>query len=238
MTYEDIESGFPTVDQLLDIPVEESGEPLVKVTDVDPLVLSFHNSADMIPLVGEVMYLRKQVFERLLGAGHELKAIQSDLRLKVFYAYRALEVQQRYFEAIIQKMKKQYPDADAVYWRNMAHNLIAFPEVAGHPTGGAVDTTITNIRTSQDLDMGVGVRREEYVEAGRRIYTFSPEIDQVALTNRTLLREVMQHAGFVPFDGEFWHFSYGDREWAHQTGATNAIYSQVLVGELSARLES
>lgn len=43
-------------------------------------------------------------------------------------------------------------------------------------------------------------------------FTFSPFIDQEAWQNRQLLRGVMMIAGFAPFDGEWWHSSYGDKE--------------------------
>jgi D-alanyl-D-alanine dipeptidase len=34
-------------------------------------------------------------------------------------------------------------------------------------------------------------------------------------------------AGFVPFWGEWWHFSYGDREGAAFTGRKAALYDAV-----------
>ncbi|QQR69366.1 MAG: hypothetical protein IPI58_01405 [Alphaproteobacteria bacterium] len=37
----------------------------------------------------------------------------------------------------------------------------------------------------------------------------------------------MTSVGFAPFDGEWWHFSYGDREWAKYYGRSHAIYSQI-----------
>lgn len=41
-----------------------------------------------------------------------------------------------------------------------------------------------------------------------------------------LLRDCMLRVGFAPFDGEYWHFSYGDREWAFLTGAPASLYNQ------------
>jgi D-alanyl-D-alanine dipeptidase len=34
----------------------------------------------------------------------------------------------------------------------------------------------------------------------------------------------MVAAGFAPFYGEWWHFSYGDREWAAVYGEPAALY--------------
>ena len=32
---------------------------------------------------------------------------------------------------------------------------------------------------------------------------------------------------FAPYDGEWWHFSYGDREWAFYYKKEKALYKQV-----------
>ena len=33
--------------------------------------------------------------------------------------------------------------------------------------------------------------------------------------------------GFAPFDGEWWHFSYGDREWAAFYGLSQTLYAHI-----------
>ena len=47
------------------------------------------------------------------------------------------------------------------------------------------------------------------------------------MKNRMLLRAVMMSAGFAPFVGEWWHFSYGDKEWAKYVGNEVAPYDQL-----------
>jgi D-alanyl-D-alanine dipeptidase len=58
-------------------------------------------------------------------------------------------------------------------------------------------------------------------------FTFSPFISKEAWANRQLLRRVMIQAGFAPFDGEWWHFSYGDKEWARYYDKRAAMYDQL-----------
>jgi D-alanyl-D-alanine dipeptidase len=58
-------------------------------------------------------------------------------------------------------------------------------------------------------------------------YTFSPFVSKQAQINRQLLRKVMLEVGFAPFDGEWWHFSYGDKEWAKYYSQSYAIYEQI-----------
>jgi len=98
--------------------------------------------------------------------------------------------------------------------------LIAVPEVAGHPAGAAVD--IQMLRAGKPLDFGTAIW--EFVPDS---YTFSPFVSRGAWTNRLLLRRTMMQAGFAPFDGEWWHFSYGDKEWAKYYDKAAAIYDQV-----------
>lgn len=52
----------------------------------------------------------------------------------------------------------------------------------------------------------------------QKIQTFSDEISGQQATNRKFLHDYMVGQGFSPFYGEWWHFSYGDREYG-------AIYS-------------
>jgi D-alanyl-D-alanine dipeptidase len=57
------------------------------------------------------------------------------------------------------------------------------------------------------LDFGTPMHALE-----KNSYVFSPFISDKATLNRKLLRHIMQSSGFAPYDGEWWHFSYGDRE--------------------------
>lgn len=45
---------------------------------------------------------------------------------------------------------------------------------------------------------------------------------------RGMLHDVMLMEGFAPFYGEWWHFSYGDREWAVFYDSLEAIYAPIL----------
>jgi D-alanyl-D-alanine dipeptidase len=42
-----------------------------------------------------------------------------------------------------------------------------------------------------------------------------------------MLYQVMTEAGFMPFFGEYWHFMYGDREWAYFSGLDESLYSNI-----------
>ena len=90
-----------------------------------------------------------------------------------------------------------------------------------------------NLQIVQDgnaLDMGTNVH--DFVSAS---YALSPFVSKTAWRNRQLLRACMIMAGFAPYDGEWWHFSYGDREWAKYYNKPHAIYEQISFSALDKR---
>lgn len=177
-----------------------------------------HHPAEMSELTGEVIYVRRPVVDMLYAAGQELKNLDRSLTLRVVYGFRALEVQTRLFEEAKAKLQSGYPDQDELV--EAAHRQVAVPSVAGYPTGGAVAVEI--LRDEQPVDMGTPV-----MEPDRDAFTFSPFVSREAWEHRQLLRRAMMAAGFAPFDGEWWHFSYGDKEWARFYRRPGALYDQV-----------
>jgi len=49
----------------------------------------------------------------------------------------------------------------------------------------------------------------------------------VARSHRAMLVAALAPTGLVNYPTEWWHWSYGDRYWAHVTGATHAVYGAV-----------
>lgn len=177
-----------------------------------------HVQAEMSELTGGVIYVRRPVVDMLYRAGQELKSLDRSLTLSVVYGFRALEVQTQLFEAAKAALAEDYPDEDALI--EAAHRNVAVPSVAGYPTGGAVAVEI--LRAGEPVDMGTPV-----MQPNRDSFTFSPFVSRDAWEHRQLLRRAMMTAGFAPFDGEWWHFSYGDKEWARYYRQPGALYDQV-----------
>lgn len=222
--YQEIEAILPTQKALLPIKVEDNGEPLLPLEN-SGLMMVHYIKRDMVELMGtDAIYVRKGVYERLFQVACELKIHYPHLTLKVVYGYRSFEVQRRYYRKSWRHLfwhdikNKAWPRKVGLraHWRS------AHPLFAGHTTGGAVDLTIFNTKTGRELGMGTPAFRTRGF--GRRIYTFSPEISKEALKNRILLQDLMKKQGFYCFPGEFWHFSYGEREWAWHFKKKNAIY--------------
>lgn len=172
---------------------------------------------EMVKYTKQYIFVRKKVWEKLRIASDKLRNISPDLSLQVVYGYRTLEIQNQLFLKFYNKFKKLglcEPDL-----LEKIHRFIAVPEVSGHTTGGAIDVQI--VTKNKPLDFGTKIW-----EFKKDSYTFSPFISKSAFGNRILLRDCLTSVGFAPFDGEWWHFSYGDKEWAKYYKKPYAIFDQ------------
>lgn len=206
---------------LLPIPVSECGSDLVPIPQSDEIVTRY-DKRDMLEIYGETMWVRAEVLMRLQAAASELRQVAPEFKLKVVYAYRTPEIQLAYFERELAVVRQEMPHLGDTEARAHAHLLVADPRVAGHPTGGAVDVTIVSGAT--ELDMGCRIADR----AMKAVFpTFVEGISAAQAQNRFFLRDAMLRQGFAPFDGEWWHFSYGDREWAAYWQQAAALYDVI-----------
>ena len=147
--------------------------------------------------VGEVMYDCARCFLRPLAAV-ALRRVQDSLRelrtsrhaaglgLKLFDCYRPLPVQWRLWNKV--------PD----------RRYVADPRKGSqHNRGVAVDLTLVDLATGDELDMGTAY---DFFggEAWHRATVGFPE---PVRGNRERLREVMRHFGWTETMSEWWHYS-------------------------------
>lgn len=214
--YRSLEDKMLGYADLVSVPVKPVQEKLLPIKASATLVTKPINN-DMRAYTGDLIYVRESVLTKLNQAANRLEKSDADLQLQVVYGYRALSVQTKLFEMY----KKQFePKFSGEALLEATHRLIAVPEIAGHPTGGAVDIQI--VKAASPINMGTKIW--EFVQNS---FTFSPYVSKEAQDNRQLLRNAMMQVGFAPFDGEWWHFSYGDKEWAKYYRKPSALYNQV-----------
>ena len=170
---------------------------------------------------GEQIAVRKTIYEKLLRVATELKKINKNYKLLVSYGFRDMKKQQEYFNDILEKVKNDFDSEMEMY--EYIHEKIAVPTVAGHPTGGAVDAAIYDEEESKILDFG----SELLDYSTTKCYYENDDISVKAKKNRKLFRTIMMKEGFAPYDGEWWHFSYGDKEWAFYYKKQEALYDQI-----------
>ena len=170
--------------------------------------------------LGENIIVRETVAKKLLEISKKLKAVNSDFRLRVVYGYRHPDVQLKYFKNKKLEIQKNNLTDTEDELNEKTHIFVADPRVGGHQSGGAVDITITTPKG--DLDMGTKIADYSNEE---KIQTFSLQVTEEQENNRKLLHGLMVSEEFAPFYGEWWHFSYGDLEWAAFYKKEKSLYS-------------
>lgn len=208
------------------IKVIDNNEPIISLNQSAPAIICEYQKPAMIEKYGNKMFLREGVIEKLNAIQETIdnsEKFSAGTKLLVVYAYRYLSDQKFFFEQAMERMRERNPQSSNAELRRLANVEAAAPEVAGHPTGGAVDVTL-RLGDGSMLDTGAGI--SDFSDP--KVYSVLSEgITEVQQQNRFLIRDLMLEQGFAPFNGEWWHFSYGDKEWAAFYGQPNAIYGQV-----------
>lgn len=185
--------------------------------------------SDMKNFLSGKIIVRKSVYNRLIKAQNDLKIFNPLLDLYITYGYRSPEIQTSLFIKQLRNISENQFFSNPLNLYEAAHKFIAVPTVAGHPTGGAVDLLICNVQNNKFLEFGSKI----YDFSSDKCEVFNQNILISAKKNRLLLRKIMMKAGFAPYDGEWWHFSYGDREWANYYKKRGAIYRQIPINKIS-----
>ncbi|MFE7245498.1 M15 family metallopeptidase [Streptomyces sp. NPDC057580] len=169
-------------------------------------------------------YLREGVLERLVKA-QEL--LPQGLRLLFVEGYRPPSLQRECFEEYAGQLRAAQPDWSAEQAHSAASRYVSPPDIAG----AAVDLTLADA-DGRELDLGTRMNADPEESAGA-CYTDAPGISEEARANRGLLGSVLTAAGLVNYPKEWWHWSYGDRYWALNTGAAAALYGPKEIGSHS-----
>ena len=131
-------------------------------------------------------YLRKPAALALAAVHSELK--KQGLALQIFDAYRPYSITEKMWELV----------KDDRYAANPKNG-------SGHNRGIAVDLTIINLHTKDELDMGTDF--DNFTDAAHHNFTALPP--QI-LQNRLLLKTLMEKNGFKALETEWWHYSFAN----------------------------
>ena len=136
----------------------------------------------MYPKGTDITFMRMAAVQGLQKVQKELN--EKGLGLKIFDAYRPYSVTEKFWELV----------KDERYVANPAKG-------SGHNRGIAVDLTIINLSTKEELDMGTGF--DNFSDTAHSTYT---QLPASVIQNRQLLRSLMEKNGFKVLDTEWWHF--------------------------------
>jgi len=134
----------------------------------------------------QTTYLRKEAVLALAKVQNAL--LQQGLGLKIWDAYRPYSVTKKMWE----------PVKDERYAANPKYG-------SGHNRGAAVDLTLINLATKEELNMGTGF--DHFSDTAHTTFTALPAN---VLANRRLLQSLMEANGFKVLDTEWWHFYLPD----------------------------
>lgn len=187
--------------------IDENNEQLVDLRDECPGVA--FEIADYLNHSSEAEdahFVRKSIARMINIAQANLPA---GLRLLIKCGYRTPEVQARQYRKDYEELRLEHPNWDKAKLDTEIVKRTDPPDVGPHCTGGAIDLSIID-ESGKQLDMGtkMGVFNLD-------TYTYSETINSTSKSNRNILIDVMSKAGFLNFPAEWWHWSYGDREWAY-----------------------
>jgi D-alanyl-D-alanine dipeptidase len=193
------------------IEVRESGEKLVdlriKCPQIAFKIAEYLNVDGLRPAEYEEAHFARETVAEMLNMAQT--RLPKGLKLMIRCAYRTPEVQERQYRKDYDNLKAENPTWEKARLDVEIEKRTAPVDVAHHCAGSAIDLSIIDEEDNQ-LDMGTKLS-----EFGIRTYTHSSEISSESRANRQILIEAMEGAGFLNFPAEWWHWSYGDREWAY-----------------------
>lgn len=173
-------------------------------------------------------FVRCDVFEMLKKAEGNLPY---GYRLRILDTWRPLALQKELYEFYRQSItdsfnlsclpKNEQDDFISKYIAIPSENLEMPP---AHTTGGAVDLTLID-EQGNELDMGTGF--DDFSEKAETDYFEKQEFDGTDVQkNRRILKKAMEDAGFTNLPSEWWHYDYGDENWA-KTKGLKALYKGI-----------
>jgi D-alanyl-D-alanine dipeptidase len=200
------------------IPIQDNGEPLVDLRQRCPqLQVQARYTWPRQP----TLYARAGAAERLNVAQERLSAALPGYRLLVVDAWRSPRRQRLFYRLAVIVTRLRYPIWTGARVYEMASRYVADPD-AGFPpphcTGGAIDVHLLD-PTGTETPMG-----PRGVESAHTDYD---RLSAAESANRCALVGAMSAAGFVNYEMEWWHWSYGDSAWASKTGHPYALYDAV-----------
>jgi D-alanyl-D-alanine dipeptidase len=149
-------------------------------------------------------YLPCEVALKLCNAQFFLKQIYPNYSLIIYDAARPLHIQQMMWDSLKMPADRKF-------------NYLSPPyETSLHNYGCAVDLAIIDLSQNKLIDMGTDF--DTFEKLSQPVYEWkflkTGELSQQAYENRCLLRFMMKRAGFNTIPSEWWHFSYGNKEYA------------------------
>lgn len=197
----------------------ECGEPLVDPTALSSRIVygaAYHRQG--LSGAAETCLMREGAARRLCQAA---EALPAGYEVYIFDSLRSLVTQKALYDQYKVTAEREHPglppqELDAIIDEFVALPVKRLDRPSPHATGGAVDLTLR--RDGQFLDMGTGFDDFTSLANTRALEEGCPPGLEEARQNRRILYWLMDSVGLVNYSCEWWHFAYGERQWAVRTG--------------------
>lgn len=214
--------------------IEECSEKLVPMGLVpDKILVSSQYYIQNIEGALPESYARETVYKKIIEAA---KLLPPGYRFVILDCWRPLKVQQSLFDILKDDFRKRYPSDSEEEIMNRTLTYVALPsrdseKPSPHNTGGAVDLSIVDedgllLNMGTDFDDSTLKAGTTYFEEKLAKGTeLSPE-ELEALKNRRLLYNIMTSVGFTNYVDEWWHYDFGNQNWAWMSKNDHAVYGK------------
>ncbi|MBT3381894.1 MAG: hypothetical protein HN742_16910 [Lentisphaerae bacterium] len=219
---EQLDEAHAFMQRLLAHPIREAREPMCSLTRLarDCGVRIDCPSGKKLGFLERTFWVRRSVAERLVAVAEAM--LEHDRVLRVEDAWRSIDIQiqgagcdfilDTVHRKVLWERRGEPPGIDLLM-RRISVLTATTPKFANHTSGSAVDISVLRRNDGGDLDRG-----GPYLELSEKTPMASPFISEQAQRNRAWINETMGDHGFHAYPYEFWHYSFGDVDWAVLTG--------------------
>ncbi len=206
------------------IPIIENNEPFVDLKN--QTIIAYGPSPEVLNNK-DYTKIRRTIYDKLVEAQ---ALLPKGFCMCLYEGYRSLSLQRLLFDNRWAKVRALHPQwtHDQIFDETSklvspVVNKDGSKNIPPHATGAAIDVYLID-ETHQPLDMGLQIKDWMQDEDGSLSQTDSQKISSKAQHHRDLMSKALLTVGFINYPTEYWHWSYGDRYWAHQTGQIQAMY--------------
>ena len=198
--------------------IRECGEPLVNIKKLYPdLIIGLRKQRMKKE---KTVYLRKTVAEMIWRAKKELP---NEMTFIIGDAWRPQYIQKEIFEQFIERFLKKYPIWSKLKIIKEVEKYVAPSEgkyASGHMTGGAVDLRLW--KNGKKIPMKSS--KLTYQENAK---SFQLKLPKYIKKNREIMFSALKKVGLSNCSNEYWHWSYGDIQWAKRNQKKIVIYGVI-----------
>ncbi len=140
---------------------------------------------------------------------------QQGLGLFIFDGYRPLQSVKDFCKWMHEPAQNDYElKRKAIHYPHIEKNQLAdlgyvCDTVSEHCFGDTVDLSLIDLNNKKLLEMGAVF---DYFDELSHITATEETVGSTALKNRQILSAAMQQVGFRPYEKEYWHFTFCERE--------------------------